>query len=341
MASALTPDLLATDARFAALASASERISALPLDGLLTYLIDTTPAHNLPELAQQFNLSALEGWDLALSDAQRRSLIQRSIALHRKKGTPWAVREALRLAGAVDSIEIEERLPVTRYDGSISHTGADRYSAHTWAQFRVAANLSDGRPIDAQGTARLIDAINEWKPVRSHLVDIQYRASAADMAPSSEVATAAAVLVGEDEHRWGRHRYDGSLAYNQGLLRTHEGAFAFGGEADYSGFTAAGTRFDSEREADDMAGLLQLTDVQSRGSLFDGFGDYGGWLDFGATAPVAQDPPIPITLTRHRRYDGRHAFAAHRHDGARAYAGGFTYFGNIPYAGDVITHLEA
>lgn len=300
----------------------------------------TCPESCLPWLAWALHLTDAEGWRLAVTSSQKRALIAKSIALHRKKGTPWSIKEALKAAGFND-LEIQERLPQTRYDGTHNHAGAEYYNAYGWAQFRVTADVGDDQPINAASTDRIIETINEWKPVRSHLVDVQYRASVTETMPSSEATTVAAQMEQEDAHIWGRRLYDGSLAFNQGTLYSHEGAFAFNGAARYSGFTPAGERFDAEREAVEMAGGLALSDVQSRGPLFDGFGDYAGTLDFGASAPVAEDPPMEITLTRHRRYDGRHAFAAHRYDGSRPHAGGFAYFGNIPYAGDVLTTLEA
>ncbi len=337
----VAPDVIALDPRFGPLSALVARLSDLPVEKLLVYLVDAVDAQMLPELGRQFHVASIEGWHLANTDAARRALIKRSIAMHRKKGTPWALKEALKTVG-VSPMAIEERLPARRYDGTINHAGADYYNAYGWAQFRVTADVGDDQPISAANTARVVDTINEWKPVRSHLVDVQYRASVTETVPSSESTTTAALLEQEDTHLLGRRLYDGSLAYNQGLLRTHEGAFAFNGAATYAGFTAAGECFDSEREQDEMAAVLALSDVQSRGAMFDGFGDYGGALDFGASAPVAEDPPMTITLTRHRRYDGRHSFAANRYDGSRRHTGGgFTYFGNIPYAGDVVTTLEA
>lgn len=339
MADPIAPDLLATDPRFGPLAEATRRLEGIQLDGLLTYLIDTAPAGYLPELARQFHISGLEGWHLATTDEARRALIKRSIAMHRKKGTPWALKEALKTLGV--DMEIEERLPMRRYDGAINHSGADYYNAFGWAQFRLIADVGDDLPITTEGTARVVGTVNEWKPERSHLVDVRYRASVTELVPSRETTATAAELAQSDTHRWGRRLYDGALRYDQGVLHTYEGAFAFDGAASYAGYSATGERYDAEREQDDMAAVLALADVQSRAALYDGYGDHSGYLDYGASAPVAEDPPMTITLTRHRRYDGRHAFAAHRYDGIRRHDGGFPYFGNIPYAGDVVTTLEA
>jgi len=334
------PDVLALDERFGPLSALATRLSGLPLERLLVYLIEQVDARLLPELAAQFHVSGVEGWHLANTEAAQRELIKRSVALHRKKGTPWALKEALKTIG-VAPLEIIERLPQVRYDGAINHAGGQHYSAYNWAQFRLHASIGDHQPISAANTARVVATIAEWKPVSRHLVDVQYGIAATEWAASAEATATAAALAQTDAHLWGARLYDGSLVYNQGVLHTHEGAFAFGGTAHYNGFTPAGQRFDAEREADDMAGALAFADVQSRGPLFDGFGDYGGGTDFGASAPVAQDPPMTLHLLRQRRYDGRCAFAAHRYNGSEAHAGHFSYFGNIPYAGDVLTTLEA
>lgn len=300
----------------------------------------TCPEPLLPWLAWALHITDAEGWSLATTTSQRRALLARSVALHKKKGTPWSIRQALIAAGFND-LEIVERLPANRYDGSLIHAGAERYDAYGWAQFRVTADVGDDQPISSENTARITETINEFKPARCQLVDVQYRASVAESVASGESSATAGALSIDDAHQWGRRSYDGSLHYNQGLLHRYEGAFAFSGARDYSGFSPSGERFDSEQESDGMAGSLALSDRQSRVSLFDGNADYGGSADFGASAPVAEDLPMPITLRRHRRYDGRRAYAAHCYNGSARYVGELTHFGNIPYTGDVVTTLEA
>ncbi|MDR0440137.1 MAG: hypothetical protein LBI59_04030, partial [Candidatus Accumulibacter sp.] len=99
-------------------------------------------------------------------------------------------------------------------------------------------------------------------------------------------------------------------------------------------------RYDGAREADGMAAQIVISDRLHR-PAFDAQLNYSGHTDFGASAPVAEDLPMPITVRRHRRYDGRMAFGLHRFDGSDRYAGSFTHFGNTAYSGDAITMLEA
>lgn len=84
----VAPDVIALDARFGPLSALVPRLQDLPVEKLLVYLVDAVDAQLLLELGRQFHLTGLEGWRLANTDEARRRLIKRSIALHRKKGTP-------------------------------------------------------------------------------------------------------------------------------------------------------------------------------------------------------------------------------------------------------------
>ena len=303
---------------------------------------ETCPDSALPWLAWALHVSDSEGWKLAATAQQKRSLIAKSITLHQKKGTPWSIKEALKAAGFND-LEIQEHLPQNRYDGTIGHAGAEYYNAYGWAQFRVTADAGDDQPISAANTARVVETINEWKPARSHLVDVQHRASATDHVEVSEIEQHAGVMTHEDRHLWGHHFYDGSLHFNEGALHSFDGALRYDGAAALNGFSATptGARYDGDREKDSMAAQIVISDRQMRCPVFDAQLDYSGYADFGAAAPVAEDLPMPISLRRHRRYDGRMAFGLHRFDGSAKYAGQFTHFGNSAYSGDVVTLLEA
>jgi phage tail P2-like protein len=185
MADRLAPDVLALDPRFGPLAEATARIEQLPLDWLLTYLIDTVPSEWLPELGRQFHIMPLEGWQFAQTDAERRRLIRESIKLHRKKGTPWAVKRALSMIG-VEADLIERRDVRAAYiahnplllDGSWRLDGNGHalkpvdilsglpYIEH-WATFLVRINLDLARGYDMDEVRA---AIREWAPVARHPV---------------------------------------------------------------------------------------------------------------------------------------------------------------------------
>lgn len=101
------------------------------------------PARLLPWLAWALSV---DDWDEAWDDTTKRRMIAASIEIHRRKGTPWAVRRALELLGL--HVQIREWF----------NTGNAPYTF----EVRIAAA---GR-IDRQAVARAIDA---YKPVsRSH-----------------------------------------------------------------------------------------------------------------------------------------------------------------------------
>jgi len=338
----LLPPPLATDLSMRALEAVQSRLSDIDLLPTLIYDFEHVIASALPHLGEQFHVTGAEGWRLAATEEQRRELLARAVALHRHKGTPWAIREALKSVGFND-LEIDERLPSNRYDGALAFSGSDVYAAYGWAQFRVTADVGDDQPITAEQTALIVETVTAWKPARSHLVDVQHRASTTDHAVVSELEQHAGALTHDDRHLWGRHFYDGSMYFNEGALHSFNGALHYDGAAALNGFSATptGARYDGDRENDSMAAQIIISDRQMRCPVFDAQLDYSGYADFGAAAPVAEDLPMPISLRRHRRYDGRMAFGLHRFDGSAKYAGQFTHFGNTAYSGDVVTTMEA
>lgn len=145
------PLLLALEPRFRALATLSARLNTLDMTRLLVNLVDTTPVEVLPWLAEQFHVLD-EGWHTAADDAARRALIKSSIELHRHKGTPWAVRQALARIG-LERIKLVE-----------NWQASPKRPAYT---FRV---LFPPVPAleDAAKVAEIRRTIDQYKNVRSH-----------------------------------------------------------------------------------------------------------------------------------------------------------------------------
>jgi len=145
------PPALASDPRFSALCDLLwEQHASLPLDKLLLYLIDTAPEVALLPLAEQFHVMGAEGWAVAETDAQQRALIKNSIALHRTKGTPWAIKQVLVTLG-MEGVVSEW----FDYGGAPYH-------------FRIDVDLS-GRGMGQHDIARLTELVNEYKNARSQL----------------------------------------------------------------------------------------------------------------------------------------------------------------------------
>jgi P2-related tail formation protein len=160
---------------------AEERLAELDLSVLLIYMIDTVNADALPILAEQFDVIGYKGWRFVENEdvAQQRELIKAAIELHRYKGTPWCIKEALRKIG-FGGAEIIEGVGQF-YDGSFFHNAAVTYSGlANWACFRVIFDLGNLKGINAQQTADLQALIAAYKNARSKLVDLAFSKSIED-----------------------------------------------------------------------------------------------------------------------------------------------------------------
>jgi P2-related tail formation protein len=153
---------------------AEERLAELDLSVLLIYMIDTVNADALPILAEQFDVLGYKGWRFVEENVeQQRELIKSAIELHRYKGTPWSIKEALRKIG-FGGAEIVEGVGQF-YDGTFYHNAAVTYSGlSNWACFRVIFDLGNVKGINATQTTDLIALINEYKNARSKLVDLAF-----------------------------------------------------------------------------------------------------------------------------------------------------------------------
>lgn len=130
----------------AALANASAMVHTPEVLRLL-WDAQRCPLQQLPWLA--WSLSVDE-WDESWTEAQKRAHVLGSIALHRKKGTPWAVKEALRRAG-LERVQLIEKPS----------------GAH-WAEFDVEIDVVD-RPVSQVTLAKAIALIDAYKAARSHV----------------------------------------------------------------------------------------------------------------------------------------------------------------------------
>lgn len=113
----------------------------------LLYDVDQCPPDFLSFLAWMLSV---DFWEMAATDEQRRNLVRGAIQWHRKRGTPWAVKQAL-TAFQFGDFELDDDLP----------------DAH-WAEFDVLFTVKD-RPVTENTYAQVARVINEYKPERSKL----------------------------------------------------------------------------------------------------------------------------------------------------------------------------
>lgn len=154
-----------------------ERLANLNIEAVLIYLIDTVDSDALPILAEQFDVLGYKGYGLATTELERREVIKKAIELHRYKGTPWSIKEALKAVGYYDA-QIDEGLTgLVYYDGTWNHNGSQLYGPGHWADFSVIIDIGSTQGITAQTAAAAVALINEYKNVRSRLRYLNYTAT--------------------------------------------------------------------------------------------------------------------------------------------------------------------
>ena len=180
------------DTRTQALLVLISRLAALDLTTLLVYRIDSVVDEALPFLAWQFDIlsplwqliapvalgvDALTNIDLlidvdnliesggliselALTEAAQRALLKSAIALHRFRGTPWAVKQALASLGWPT---------VSLLEGQSSWGGVAYPPNQGWAVFRVMIDLAAGQGVSIGAASTAVAAVNFFKPARAWL----------------------------------------------------------------------------------------------------------------------------------------------------------------------------
>jgi|GEM_PF-753127 len=189
------PPALASDPRFSALCDLLwEQHAKLPLDKLLLYLVDTAPEVALLPLAEQFSMTEEVIWPAVSTPDAKRNLIKQAIALHRSKGTPWAVKQALAAHGYGDCEIIEHSQHMARWlaaggevlDGGNTLDGATdlsapsgdfRFVTHHWAEYALRLNAVDG-PTTRAMMREIIRLCAAYAPARARLVTILLFAAA-------------------------------------------------------------------------------------------------------------------------------------------------------------------
>lgn len=129
---------------------------------------DACPSAFLPWLAWALSV---DEWDAGWSEDTKRAVIRASVGVHRRKGTPGAVMEALRSAGYGDATLIERfgddfYNGAHLHDGSITHAQPDH-----WAEYRVRLT----RPISNSQASQVRTILSLIAPARSHLKALEFQ----------------------------------------------------------------------------------------------------------------------------------------------------------------------
>lgn len=152
-----------------------DRMGTVDLTPLLIYIIDNVAVSALPVLLEQFHVAGNEGGRLAENETNQRNLLKRAIALHRLKGTPAGVKQAIAETG-FGVAEIVENPGILSYDGVRYYNGHFTYGpeGNEWAEYILIMS----RPVTNDQVQLLRALCEEFAPARCHLKLIDYTEAA-------------------------------------------------------------------------------------------------------------------------------------------------------------------
>jgi hypothetical protein len=127
---------------------------------------DLCPAAVLPFLAWAYSV---DEWPAGATEADKRTIIKASIAVHRRKGTMRAIKDVLNAAG-YGNVTIRIGTDLGRYNGAVAYDGAISYGQErSWAVWSVIIENSDPLP-----SPELISLLTQTAPARCVLVGVGY-----------------------------------------------------------------------------------------------------------------------------------------------------------------------
>ena len=191
-------------------------------------------------------------------------------------------------AGAV----IEPVNDVRRHDASFSHSGASTYNdGQCWAQFDVKLVEIPAQGLDTEVLAWFRWLVNEYKPARSILRAMSWKTSLEDETAFTEADGVWLAVRPEyaDRRKWGFPLHDGSIRYNNGLFRAHDGRLFHDGKHRYTRWEPFGHLHDVRLEQLDVAVQPVLADAVRYVPLHNGALRYEGEGRHGALESAAVD----------------------------------------------------
>ena len=146
------------------------RLDAIQSQAATLWNADTCPAHHLAHLAAALSV---DFWDDAWPEAHKREMIKQSPELHRLKGTPAGLVEALNILGYPNSYLAE--YVAWRHDGTYKRDGRIKYGQPLkWHDFDVY--LQSGKKITVGALTTLKRYIESFKAAHARLRRIYYGA---------------------------------------------------------------------------------------------------------------------------------------------------------------------
>lgn len=295
-----------------------ERFAMIDLSTLLINRVDSTPANALPALGWQFGLIGAEGWHLADDVDQKRELIRRAVLLQRRRGTPWAVKEALRALG-FPAASIQEGQPRLLMDGTTTFDAATTLSGDTrWALFGITVDVGEERGLTGRDRELVRQTVAAWKNARSELSRVAFRATVADSVTVVDALPMRARSPATDPVRWGRGEVallDGTRSFNQGTRTICDGSIRADATARLTGHRGSPGSMGAERATLLMRARSRVRERVSAAVAMDGRSACDGVLSCGDNPGCYE--LIAVRSVRRTRLDGRLTMNGSRANEAR------------------------
>ncbi|MGX2974733.1 phage tail protein [Ursidibacter arcticus] len=169
MASLVYPDIIVNDPKYMALANLSLQLNELNHTQIMTTLVELLGDEFTPLLAEKWSVTGYDGEFIAESHHSKQALIQGAIELHRRKGTPSAIRNVLRKLG-FGEIEIDEGLKNRVYENT---NVTSIPTNERWAYYAIRLS----KPVTNEQAANIRKVLRNFAPARCVLAVLDYKAA--------------------------------------------------------------------------------------------------------------------------------------------------------------------
>lgn len=157
--------------------TSNQAIGDIDLTPAMIYLFDVVNPNALPFLSDQFDVSGFKGWDLAITEKQKRELLKTVMQIKRHLGTPYAIKKSLSAIG-FDKVTIQEGIGTGEgimYDGMNIHDGSVMHGGFNWAAFTVTIKTKYSVLVSDDTKELVTNLILYYKNARSKLVQVIYQ----------------------------------------------------------------------------------------------------------------------------------------------------------------------
>ena len=127
-------------------------------------------------LARQFDVAG-PLYQAMTTRAQKERLVEMALRLQRKRGTPWAVEEVMRLLGYTDAWVLD-RVRILLYDGEAIHDGTYNFDAYfeQWADYKIRLFIDENsRAFTDYDREQAEMLAADWAPLRCRLIGWEVR----------------------------------------------------------------------------------------------------------------------------------------------------------------------